>query len=114
MAKNNLAVQGKQHTDVSDILKNPVQRDKLTNFVDEVVRCKMKILNENESIKTLRESAVEELGIKPKLFNYIVALYFNNNFEEKQEELEQLETVLHGLMQLDAKNQIAQSKDEEE
>lgn len=98
MAKNQLTP-GKQFADVSDILRNPAQRSKLQNYIDEVVRCKQKILDENESIKGLRESAVEELNIQPKMFNSLVSLFFNNNFEQKREELEQLESAINALMQ---------------
>lgn len=110
MPKNQLAAPGrKQFTDVADILKNPSQRSKLQSFVDETVRCKTKILDENESIKGIREAAVEELGIQPKIFNSIVSLFFNNNFEQKREELEQMETVIETLMQ--TSNQL--TKDDE-
>ena len=99
MAKNTLPVAGKQFVDVADILNNPSQRSKLQNYIDEVVRCKQKILDENESIKGLRDSAVEELNIQPKMFNSLVSLFFNNNFEQKREELEQLENTIDALMQ---------------
>jgi len=112
MPKNQLAKQGrKSFTDVAEILKNPSQRTKLQSYVDETVRCKMKILDENESIKGIRTAAIEELGIQPKIFNSIVSLFFNNNFEQKREELEQLETVIETLMQTD--NQLTHSKDDE-
>ena len=78
----------KKHTDVSDIAKNPVSRQKLESFLDEVVRCKIKIADEQESIRNLRESAVEELGINPKEFNLLVGVYFNHNGEAKRDELE--------------------------
>ena len=98
MTKNRLTPR-KQFTDIGDILRNPAQRSKLQNYIDEAVRCKQKILDENESIKGLRESAVEELGIQPKLFNSLVSLFFNNNFEQKRDELEQLEFAIDALVQ---------------
>jgi hypothetical protein len=101
MAKNQLAVKGnkKQFVEVTTVLADPGQRAKLQNYIDEVVRCKTKILDENESIKTLRDSAVEELNIEPKMFSALVSLYFNNNFEQKREELEKLEAAINALMQ---------------
>lgn len=101
MAKNQLALGSKRknYVEVTTVLKDPGQRAKLQNFVDEVVRCKTKILDENESIKTLRDAAVEELNIEPKMFSALVSLFFNNNFEQKKSELEKLEAAINALMQ---------------
>ena len=101
MSKNQLAQVGKkkQFIEVTTVLKNQAQRAKLQNYIDEVVRCKTKILDENESIKTLRDAAVEELNIEPKMFSALVSLFFNNNFDQKREELEKLEAAIHALMQ---------------
>lgn len=99
MSKNQLGKSGKQFVDVSTILRNPTDRAKLQTYIDEVVRCKQKILDENESIRGLRESAVEELQIQPKMFNTLVSLFFNNNFEQKREEIEQIEYAIDALMQ---------------
>ena len=100
MPKNAVSVK-KPFADVSDILKNEMKRKKLQSYIDEVVRCKQKILDENESIRALRESAVDELEIQPKMFNSLVSLHFNNNFEEKREEIEQLDCAIELLLQLD-------------
>lgn len=97
MPKNAVAV-NKKFADVTDILKHEAKRKKLQAFIDEVVRCKQKILDENESIRALRESAVDELEIQPKMFNALVSLHFNNNFEEKREEIEQLDCAIEYLM----------------
>lgn len=99
MAKNQL-VKGsgkKQFLEVSTILQNDEMRAKLQNFVDEVLREKSAILDKQESIKVLREQAVETLNIEPKMFNNIVSLYFNNNFEQKADELEKLTQVIELL-----------------
>jgi len=101
MPKNQLVKVGKknQFVEVTTVLKDSAQRSKLQNYIDEVVRCKTKILDENESIKTIRDAAVEELNIEPKMFNSLVSLFFNNNFEQKREELEKLEAAINALMQ---------------
>lgn len=99
MAKNQL-VKGsgkKQFLEVATILQNDEMRSKLQNFVDEVLREKAAILDKQESIKVLREQAVETLNIEPKMFNNIVSLYFNNNFEQKADELEKLTQVIELL-----------------
>lgn len=99
--KNQLATIGKkkQFVEVTTVLKDASQRAKLQSYIDEVVRCKTKILDENESIKAIRDAAVEELNIEPKMFSSLVSLFFNNNFEQKREELEKLEAAIHALMQ---------------
>ncbi len=87
MARSQLAVVGKkQFVEVTTVLADATQRAKLQNYIDEVVRCKAKILDENESIKALRESAVEDLNIEPKMFNALVSTFFNNNFQQKRDE----------------------------
>jgi hypothetical protein len=98
MAKNQLVPGGKkQHVEISTVLQNAATKAKLQNYIDEVLRCKAKILDEQQSIKTLRDSAVDELNIEPKMFNNIVSLFFNNNFEEKQDEIEKLQLVIELL-----------------
>lgn len=98
--KNALATTGKkQFIEVTTLIKDPAQRSKLQNYIDEVIRCKTKILDEQESIKALRDAAVEELNIEPKMFTQLVSLFFNNNFEQKRAELERLEAAINALMQ---------------
>jgi hypothetical protein len=118
MAKNQMVVPGgkKQFVDIATLLANKADRAKLQNYIDEVVRCKTKILDQNESIKTLRDAAVEELGIQPKMFSSLVSLFFNNNFEEKLDELTRLENAITALMQtgpvLSMNNQKADNEEE--
>lgn len=97
----------KQKTDprrIEDILNNPKDRSTLQNHIDEAVRCKVRIADEQESIKAIREEAAEKTGIDGKMFNNLVSLYFNNNFSEKQAELERLETAIEMLMMDKADN----------
>lgn len=100
MAKNSLVVKGKKgdYKSIVDILANPSQRSKLQNYIDEAVRCKMQILEKQEDIKTLREGATEEINIEPKAFNQLVSLFYNNNFDQKKEELEKLVDTIDALM----------------
>ena len=98
MPKNAVAV-AKKFNDIADILRNDAQAKRLQAIIDEVVLCKQKILDENESIRALRETAVDDLGIQPKIFNALVSLHFNNNFEEKREEIDQLDTAIEHMLQ---------------
>ncbi len=91
----------KQFNPIEVILNDKSQKARLQTYIDETVKCKQRILDENESIKGLREQAVQELGINPKLYNSLVSLYFNNDFEQKKEELEQFETAINALMQVE-------------
>jgi hypothetical protein len=97
---NHLTVNNKkQFTDVTTILNSPTNRSKLQNYIDEVVRTKTQILDKNEHIKSIKDVAVEELNIEPKMFAALVSLYFNNNFEQKRDELLKLEAAINALMQ---------------
>lgn len=99
MARSQLAVVGKkQFVEVTTVLADATQRAKLQNYIDEVVRCKAKILDENETIKALRESAVEELNIEPKMFNALVSTFFNNNFQQKRDEHQQILDAIDAIM----------------
>lgn len=98
MSKKLATAGGKQaYTDVVYILNSPANSAKLQNFIDEVCRCKTRILDENESIKGLRDAAVDELNISPKMFSTLVSLYFNNDFAQKLEEIEQLQMAIEKL-----------------
>ena len=112
MAKNQLALPGKKKsfTEISDITKNPSSHAKLKSYIDEAVNAKIKILDQNQTIKGLRDSAAEELGLQPKMFNFLVSLFFNNNFDEKLAEIGEQETAIDALMQTGSS---AKSSDDE-
>jgi hypothetical protein len=83
---------------IEDILNNPADKAKLKNYIDEAVRCKMKIADENESIKNITSEISEKIEIEPKLFKALVNVYHKNNFTEKQQELNRLETAIEMLV----------------
>lgn len=82
---------------VEAILANSSDRSKLQNFLDEAVRCKMRMADENESIKVLREEAAEKLGLEPKLFNQLVKVAFNSSYSETRAEISALESAIEIL-----------------
>ena len=101
MAKNALATGGKkQFVEVTTIIKSEPQRARLQGYIDEVLRCKVKILDHNEAIKGIQEAAIDDLNIDPKMFKQLISLFFNNNFSQKKEELERLEAAINALMQV--------------
>lgn len=84
--------------DLVSILSNPKDKQALQGFIDEAVRTKLKIKDEQESYKVIREEAVDKLGIEPKAFNTLTKLFFDNNFAEKQSEFSELEQAIEMLM----------------
>lgn len=87
--KNQLANKKREMRSIEDIMRDPALRSKLNNMVDEAVNCKTKISMEQKNIKALRDAALEELGLKPQLFNNYVAMVFNNDYQLRKEGLEQ-------------------------
>lgn len=90
----------KRFRPIEDILKDPATKAKLTNLVDEAVRCKTKIQLEQETIKSLRDVARTELDLNPKLFNYYVAAVYNNDYSSRKESLDQLSSLMESIIGL--------------
>lgn len=82
---------------IVDILNNSDSRAKLQNYIDEAVACKMRIADEQENIKALRELSLDKLGAAPKDFNAILKLVWKNDFEETQERIQTLDAVIELL-----------------
>ena len=101
---NNLLVSAENKTSkfrsIEDILKDPTLKAKLSNLVDEAVRCKIRIHMEQETIKDLRDVAKNDLSLNPKLFNYYVGMVFNNDYAARKENLDQLSTLIEAVMAL--------------
>lgn len=85
---------------IEDILKDPALKAKLNNLVDEAVRCKIRIQHEQETIKDLRDVAKNEVSLNPKLFNYYVAMVYNNDYAARKDNLEELSTLIESVMSL--------------
>lgn len=84
--------------DIVTILNNPADKKKLQNFIDEAVRCRIKIKDQNESIKNLKAEALLQIGADPKIFGQLVRLFDNNSFAEKRHEIETLEAAIDILI----------------
>ena len=87
-----------KHRNINDIMKNPREKAKLSNLIDEAVRCKSKIDFEKQTIKSLRDVAVDELGLKPALFNSYVNATFNNDYLDRKEGLEEQIDLLDAII----------------
>ncbi len=95
MAKNALSTgKKKSFVEIRTILQSPAMRSKLQNYIDEILRSKSKILDEQEHIRSIRDAAVDDLSIEPKMLNSLAAMFFNNNFDQKLEELNKLEEAI--------------------
>lgn len=95
MTKNALATgKKKSFVEIRTILQSPAMKSKLQNYIDEILRSKSKILDEQEHIRGIRDAAVDDLSIEPKMLNSLVGMFFNNNFDQKLEELNKLEEAI--------------------
>lgn len=99
MAKTTeLAPKTKKFRDISSIMKDPAAKAKLSNLIDEAVTCKSAIAMQQANIKVLRDAALEDLQLSPKLFNAYLAACFNNDFAQRKEGLEEQVTLLDAIM----------------
>jgi hypothetical protein len=97
---------------IEDIIKVPAMKAKLTNLVDEAVRCKQRIYTEQQTIKDLRDAAKTDVGLNPKQFNAYVAATFNNDYIARRDgfaEMVDLLDAVIGLLPADNTN----ARDEE-
>lgn len=95
---NELVPKKSKFRSIEEIMRDPVSRAKLTNLVDDAVQCKQKIVYEQLNIKGLRDAALEDLGLKPALFNNYVGMVFNNDYETRKDGLEQQLTLVELVM----------------
>lgn len=99
MAKTTeLAPKTKKFRDIQSIMKDPAAKAKLSNLVDEAVTCKSAIAMQQANIKVLRDVALDELQLSPKLFNAYVAAAFNNDYGQRKEGLEEQVALLDAIM----------------
>lgn len=104
MAKS-LATTPKSFDDINDVLRVPEKRARLQGFIDEAIRHKSQIHDHTSAIKDIREDAVANLNVSPKMFNTLVSVFFNNDFEQRHKEVQQLECALETLMQVDSQDE---------
>lgn len=84
--------------DIKSIMADPKMRAKLSNLVDEAVTCKEKIARQNDNIKVLREAALKDLELSPKLFNAYVSAASNNDYGQRKDALTEQVTLLELVM----------------
>lgn len=79
-------------------MNDPKLKAKLSNLVDEAVMCKSAIQMQQENIKVLREAALKDLELNPKLFNSYVAAAFNNDYGQRKDNLDEQVKLLEHIM----------------
>lgn len=84
--------------DIGTIMKDPQLAATLSNYIDEAVTCKSAIATQQQHIKAIRDRAIEEIGLNPKLFNAYVAASFNNDYTKRKAGLDEQITLLEHIM----------------
>jgi hypothetical protein len=84
--------------DIEEIMKNPRMKALLSSYVDEAVKCKGKIAEQQEFLKGFREQAADELGLKPAVFNTYVAMVYNNDYIQRKDKLQELIDLVDHVM----------------
>ena len=90
-----------QIVNIESILANPSDKAKLMGFLDEAVICKEKIADQQESIRAIRDEALQQVGLAPKLFNQLLAISYTKNPMEKQDEIHSLDAAIEILFASD-------------
>lgn len=93
-----LAPKTSKFRDIASIMKDPAMKAKLSNLIDEAVTCKSAIAAQQTQIKGLRDLAVEDLQLSPKLFNLYVGAAFSNDYSKRKESLDEQVTMLEHIM----------------
>ena len=88
----------KKFRDISEIMAQPRMKALLSTYVDQAVKCKVQIGVEQESIKGIRQNALDELGLKPAVFNTYVAMVYNNDYVQRKDKLEELLDLVDQVM----------------
>ena len=96
--------------EIREIMAQPSMKTKLSSYVDEAVKCKQKISHEQENIKALRDAALDELGLKPAVFNQYVAMVYNNDYVQRKDKFEELIDLIDSVM---SDNNLLPPDDEE-
>lgn len=84
--------------DIQEIMNQPRMKALLTSYVDEAVKCKVEIAKQQEIMKGFREQALDELGLKPPVFNTYVQMVFNNDYVQRKDKLQELIDLVDQVM----------------
>jgi hypothetical protein len=62
------------------------------------VKCKVEIGKQQELLKGYREQALDELGLKPAVFNTYVAMVYQNDYVQRKDKLQELIDLVDQVM----------------
>lgn len=79
------------------IIANPSDKSKLQGFIKTGVDSMIRAAAEKDHIKSIRDTAKEEIGLDPKMFNFLVKEDFNNAFSATKADLAEKEFALEAL-----------------
>ena len=80
------------------LLKNPVTQKQLSGFIEEVMLCKVKMKQEQEAIRDIRNEAKDSLGIPSKILGKLVKERMDpGSIETEVGELDEVQQLAHGL-----------------
>jgi hypothetical protein len=99
MTKDLTGAKAAKFRTIQEIMQQPSMKAKLSSYIDEAVQCKSKISYEQDNIKALREQALDELGLKPAMFNQYVAMVYSNDYVQRKEKLEELVDLVDYVME---------------
>lgn len=98
MATTDLTGTAVKHRSITEVLNTPGLRARLMSFADEIVIAKQKIQFEQETIRGLREAALEELNIKGPVFNNFVDMIFKNDYVQRKDKFGELHDMVDAIM----------------
>jgi len=84
--------------EIAEIMAQPRMKALLTSYIDEAVKCKVEIGKQQELLKGYREQALDELGLKPAVFNTYVAMVYNNDYVQRKDKLQELMDLVDQVM----------------
>jgi uncharacterized protein (UPF0335 family) len=80
------------------LLKNPVSVKQLTGFIEEIMLCKVKMQQDSEAIKDIRNEAKDSLGVPGKILNKLVKERMNaGSIESEVHDLDEVQQIAAGL-----------------
>lgn len=84
--------------EINEIMNIPSMKAALTSFIDEAVKCKAAIRVQQDNLKRLREDCMDEVGLKPMIFNQYVAMVDNNDYLQRKDKLEEMLDLVETVM----------------
>ena len=93
-----MAKKQKVEFSLDQLIKNPVTAKQLTGFIEEIMLCKVKMQQESEAVKDIRNEAKDSLGVPGKILNKLVKERMNpGSIESEVHDLDDVQQLAVGL-----------------